>query len=193
MAERTELTSAGERVLAAAAELFYRDGINSVGVAGIAERAGVTKKTLYDCFGSKSALVAAYLRARHEQWWRYLEGRLEAAEGPKALVVFDTYLEHPWIELGRGCSFLNAAAELPAEHEGMAVVREHKLAVEGLLARLLREERMEDPETLAAHLFLLLEGAVAHSRLDGGTGKLKQARELAISLLQRDPSSHVLR
>ena len=57
-------TPAADRILRAASEMFYREGIRAVGVDAIAAEADVTKKTLYEKFGSKDRLVAAYLRAR---------------------------------------------------------------------------------------------------------------------------------
>ena len=49
------------RIIDAAYELFYKDGFARAGVDAIAERAGVTKRTLYQHFDSKDALVAAVL------------------------------------------------------------------------------------------------------------------------------------
>ncbi len=66
------LTPAGERLLDAASELFYRRGIRAVGVDLVAETAGTTKKTLYDRFGSKDELVALYLRRRARRWQSFL-------------------------------------------------------------------------------------------------------------------------
>src|SRR5260370_37640599 len=57
--------SARQRLLAAADELFYENGINTVGIDRIIERAGVAKASLYDCFGSKDELIRAYLEARN--------------------------------------------------------------------------------------------------------------------------------
>ncbi|NEE13916.1 helix-turn-helix transcriptional regulator, partial [Streptomyces sp. SID7499] len=50
---RIVMTPAARRALAAAGRLFYDRGIHAVGVDLIAAEAGVTKKTLYDRFGSK--------------------------------------------------------------------------------------------------------------------------------------------
>src|SRR5258706_14111650 len=58
--------SARERLLAAAEELFYGEGINTVGIDRVIEHAGVAKASLYDCFGSKEGLIQAYLTVRHE-------------------------------------------------------------------------------------------------------------------------------
>src|SRR5437868_9654624 len=51
-----------DRILAVAADLFYRHGIRAVGVEAIAEAAGTNKMTLYRHFNSKDELVAEYLR-----------------------------------------------------------------------------------------------------------------------------------
>ncbi len=64
--ERTGRTPARERLLAAAGALFYEEGFNNVGIERVIERAGVAKASLYDCFGSKEALIRAYLQSRKE-------------------------------------------------------------------------------------------------------------------------------
>lgn len=180
MDEEPPLTRAGARVLDVAGELFYREGINSVGVARVAEVAGVTKKTLYDCFGSKDALVTRYLRHRDAMWWQHLEQRLETASAPRALALFDAYLDHPGLDTGRGCAFLNAAAELPPGHPGLGVIRRHKAAVRQRLVDLVAETAT-DP-TLAETLFLVLEGATAQLALGDDT-HVAAARRLAVAHL----------
>ncbi|TCK22543.1 TetR/AcrR family transcriptional regulator [Pseudonocardia endophytica] len=184
METTTPATDAGRRLLAAASALFYADGITAVGVAGIAEAAGVTKKTLYDCFGSKADLVAAYLNHRHAVWWEYLAERLDGAPSPRVLVVFDAYRDHPQLRLDHGCAFQRGAAELGHDHPGTAVIREHKGAVRAEIARLVAEDVPDDDGALAEHLFLLLEGAAAQRGIDrDGTG-LVRARDLAADLVR---------
>ncbi len=182
MTARTGLTAAGRRVLDAASKLFYLHGINAVGVAQIAETAGVTKKTLYDCFGSKAALVARYLQDRHETWWSYLEQRLVDAERPRAITLFDAYLDHPSLDVSRGCAFLNAAAELPVDHAGRDVIVRHKAAVRSRLSELVAEDVTgTDAEVVAEHVFLIVEGAIAEVGVDGG--RTGQARQIAAAVL----------
>src|SRR5690606_5720 len=106
-----KLTAGARRSLDAASELVYERRINAVGVDAIAAQSGMTKRTLYDRFGSKDALIVAYLRRRHDQWWSRWEERLTEAVVPQALTVFDSYAEDAR-PAGRGCAFLNAAAEL---------------------------------------------------------------------------------
>src|ERR1700730_13398303 len=80
-----------ERLLEAASELFYAEGVQSVGIDRVIERAGVAKASLYSTFGSKEELVCAYLNARHEQTLAGLRSAVDATEDPveRLLAVFD--------------------------------------------------------------------------------------------------------
>lgn len=182
------LTPAGRRILDAASALFYRDGIHPVGVALVAGTAGVTKKTLYDCFGSKDALVVHYLRNRHRRWWEHLERRLAETSGSGALTLFDAYLDHPELDTDRGCAFLNAAAELRADHPGLDVIREHKRVIHERLGELVAQAHPDaaprDVDDVSETVYLMLEGAVAHLGLRDGT-RVGAARRLAESHLDR--------
>src|ERR1700728_3969794 len=71
-----------ERLLEAASELFYAEGVQSVGIDRVIERAGVAKASLYSTFGSKEGLVCAYLNARHEQTLAQLRSAAAAIEDP---------------------------------------------------------------------------------------------------------------
>lgn len=164
------LTPAGERILAAASELFYTRGIGSVGVDLVAETAGVTKKTLYDRFGSKARLVEAYLRARDDRWRAHLVRHVDEHGGSdpveRLLAVFDGLGAWQRAENTdpRGCGFVNAAAEItdPA-HPGRAVVLDQKRWVLAYLTQLAADAGVPGPAALADQLLLLHEGAcVAH-------------------------------
>ncbi|OXM63259.1 TetR/AcrR family transcriptional regulator, partial [Amycolatopsis vastitatis] len=53
--------SSRERLLEAAAELTYRDGVG-IGVEALCKAAGVSKRSLYQLFESKDELLAASLK-----------------------------------------------------------------------------------------------------------------------------------
>ena len=55
-----------ERILETADRLFYLQGIRAVGVDTIAAQARISKRTLYNHYPSKDALILAYLRRPHE-------------------------------------------------------------------------------------------------------------------------------
>ncbi|MFF5897249.1 TetR/AcrR family transcriptional regulator [Streptomyces argenteolus] len=185
--------TARTRLLAAAAKRFYADGVSATGIDAITAEAGVAKMSLYNNFASKADLVMAYLDARHEEWLDLYRRRLAAVSDARSgvLAVFDAYADHADLayEHGfRGCGLLNAAAELPAGHEGREVVRRHKEDVESLLAGhlgALLPDRPEEVRTVAEHLAFLLEGAMARAGLEGGGTRLRHARTLAAGLLDR--------
>ena len=151
------LTEAGTRLLEAASDLFYDRGVRAVGVDLIAETAGTTKKTLYDRFGSKDALVALYLLRRAHRWREYLLARLAAAEPDprtQVLLVFDA-LEAWMGTQRRGCAFVNAYAELGrGDHPALPVIRAEKAWMRALFDAL-----TGDPE-VGGHLHLLYEGTL---------------------------------
>jgi AcrR family transcriptional regulator len=158
------LTPAGERLLAAASELFYRRGIRAVGVDLVAEVAGTTKKTLYDRFGSKDELVALYLRRRARRWQEFLFARLDRPPGPaRVLAVFDALDE--WLrDQDRGCAFVNAHAEVGGTaHPAVPVIRAEKAWMRSLFVDLVDEAGLPGEE-VGSPLHLLYEGAtVAHT------------------------------
>ena len=82
-----EQLSARERLLAAANELFYGEGVNTVGIDRIIERAGVAKASLYNVFGSKDELIRAYLNARHEARKERVTLRLARIESPREKIL----------------------------------------------------------------------------------------------------------
>ncbi|MBK3646146.1 TetR/AcrR family transcriptional regulator [Streptomyces sp. MBT33] len=185
--------SARGRLLAAAARRFYADGVSATGIDTITAEAGVAKMSLYNNFSSKADLVLAYLDERHEEWLGLYRQRLTEARDPRGgvLAVFDAYADHAAFayERGfRGCGLLNAAAELPAGHEGRDLVRRHKEEVEALLAGHLGEllpDRPEEARALAEQLSFLLEGAMARAGLEGAATRVVRARAMAADLLDR--------
>ena len=189
---RTDVrSSARDRLLAAAAECFYDQGVNATGIDRITATAGVAKMSLYNNFASKDELVLAYLQARHDEWLDLYRRRLAAATDPRerVLAVFDAYVDHAEkaYENGfRGCGLLNAAAELPAGAPGRQVVRRHKEEVESLLATHIAELDTvphDRVQPLAEQLSFVLEGAMARAGLAGSSELLHHARDLALQVL----------
>lgn len=184
--------SAHDRLLNAAAILFYNDGIAATGIDAIVKKAGVAKKSLYNNFTSKADVVAQYLQIRHAEWLSLYEARVRQAQGPaeRVLAVFDAYAdhaEHAYERGFRGCGLLNAAAEFPAGDAGREAVRAHKEEVEALLLKHVVELLPGDGERatqLARHLAFLLEGGIVRAGLEGNSDCVVQSRRIAASLLE---------
>src|SRR5215207_10614923 len=175
-----------EKLLEAASDLFYREGIRAVGVDTVSERAGVSKRTLYNRFGGKDELVAEYLRRRDERWRVYLQEQTAGVVDPRErlLAVFGAYEEWLVGEHYRGCAFANAAAEIPdPNHPARIIARRHKEGVREHLAALAKEAGFDEPEALAERLLLLLEGAAATAAMRRSGEPLEVARSVALELL----------
>ena len=175
------MTPGARLALAAASRLFYERGIHAVGVDLIAAEAGVTKKTLYDRFGSKEQIVVEYLADRDERWRAYVTEVLERT-GPEAVervrAVFDA--SKAWMDDNspKGCSMVNAHAEIsdPA-HPAYAIITGQKAWMLRLFTDLAPRQ--------ARTLMLLHEGALVAHGLRVFPDPIGHARDEATGLLTR--------
>jgi AcrR family transcriptional regulator len=176
--------SARERLLAAANDLFYREGVHTVGIDRVIEQAGVAKASLYNTFGSKDELVGAYLEARHANVAARIIRYLERCTTPreKLLGVFEAQGEL-FAEPGfRGCAFVSASSESPSDVVSHAA-DSYRDWVRDLLTGLAREAGVPDPGTLGRQLHLLYDGASLSARMDHDPSVAAAARAAAEVLL----------
>jgi AcrR family transcriptional regulator len=177
--------SARDRLLAAARELFYKEGINNVGIDRVIEHAGVAKASLYSNFGSKDELVRAYLQGMHERRCSRILERIARHRSPRErlLAVFD-YVAETFAQPGySGCAFVRTSAEMPGGAPGKEVIDEARAWMRELFTSLAREAGARNAPTLAQQLVLLYDGAVTAAHLDRNTGAAATARSLAANLL----------
>lgn len=177
---------ARERLLAAAGELFYEEGVQSVGIDKVIERAGVAKASLYGNFQGKDDLVRAYLEARYEARRAAIEAHIARHEAPreKLLSVFDAMAEAFAKPNYHGCAFLRASAEMPPEASGRKVCWEARHWTLSLFSELAKDAGAAKPEALAQQLLLLYNGAAASAQLDPDpsiAASAKAAAELLIN------------
>lgn len=188
MAE-TKPAPARERILRAASHLFYLEGIRSISVDAIAERAGVTKKTLYYHFASKDDLIAAYLAQRDQPNLAAFARWLAEAGGPlpERLESFFARIaeagSHPkW----KGCGFLRTTAELAhlPGHPARKVGAGHKKKVEHWLAEECRQAGIAPPEALARQIAVLIDGAFSAMLVHRDAGYARDAGLAARTLVE---------
>jgi AcrR family transcriptional regulator len=177
--------SARERLLAAANELFYEEGVHTVGIDRIIEHAGVAKGSLYNTFGSKDELIRAYLETRHASMARRITQAVERYDTPRErlLGVFgaqrDLFAEPGY----RGCAFARASAE---SHPGDLVEQaadDYRAWVRSLFTRLAEEAGVPDAPGLARQLHLLYDGSGLSARMDRDPSAAVAARAAAATLL----------
>ncbi|HVR62373.1 MAG TPA: helix-turn-helix domain-containing protein [Polyangia bacterium] len=178
--------SARERLLAAANELFYQEGIHTVGIDRVIERAGVAKASLYSAFGSKDELVREYLRGRAAIRQQRISERIARAAEPRQriLAVFDLLGELATEPTFRGCAFVNARAEGPREATKVSRVCDDMRAwLRRLFTGLARDAGAAEPERLGGELVLLYDGATVGASMDHDPGRARVARAIASRLL----------
>ena len=159
---------ARERLLAAADELFYTEGVHVVGVDRIAERAGVTKATLYNAFGSKEELVRAYL-GRHLRNRQEDIGRIVSAHATPRSRILGVFAE---LEVAltatdfRGCRFIMATAEARPGDASEATSAEYRAWLLNLFTENARAAGARNAEQLGRRLLLLYDGGAVAARMD---------------------------
>ena len=169
----------GERILAAADQLFYEQGIRAVGVDTIAAQAGVSKRTLYNYYPTKDDLIAAYLTGRFRH--------IAPSDAPAREQIL-SYFEHieRMVADGsfRGCPYVNAVTEIgDRKHAAIALAVQFKEQRRQWYRALLDRMQVKDADTLATQLQVLVEGVLATALVRGDTGAARAARAAAEVLL----------
>jgi AcrR family transcriptional regulator len=174
-----------DRLLEAASELFYAEGIQSVGINRVIERAGVAKDSLYSTFGSKEELVCAYLNARHEETLTRLRSAVAATEDPieRLLAVFDVQARLFRARGFRGCAFAAAAAEAPTGGRIDTAAESYRHDIRALFTELAAAAGAPDPALLASQLQLIYDGGGLAAQMDRNPGIAAPARAAASALI----------
>jgi AcrR family transcriptional regulator len=185
---KTSTETTRDRIITAAATLFYGEGIRAVSVDAVAEKAGVTKRTLYYHFDSKDDLITAYLEGRDQpnlalfqRWYAEAEGATDA----KIKAIFDRLAKSARHPKWKGCGFLRTSAELmnmpghPAIKAGVA----HKRRVEDWLTTVFEAEGIAGPRKLGRQIVLLLDGGFAVVLMNRDPSYMQTAGEAAAALV----------
>jgi AcrR family transcriptional regulator len=180
------MTDTNERVAGLAARLFYEHGVTATGVEALSRAAGISKRTLYEQFGSKDGLVTAAFAALDDQVFERFTKPAERATTPRAQI------EQLFVELEgavgspefRGCAFSNASSELadPA-HPAHEVVRRHKDRFRRWFLARAREAGAADPALLARQLLIIQDGIQGGSLVQRSAKPARDGRRLVTALL----------
>jgi AcrR family transcriptional regulator len=168
-----------DRILETADRLFYLQGIRAVGVDTIAAEIGISKRTLYNHFPSKDALISAYLARR------FVAPRpSQKPPAEQILGTFDSLERRFSAKDFRGCPFVNAVAELGSEDQSVrriavAFKESRRLWFRDLLLQL----GVADAEGLATQLTLLVDGSIAQDLVRNDPAMARAAKQAATVLL----------
>lgn len=182
-----------ERLVEAANELFYTEGIRAVSVDRVIERAGTTKVTFYRHFKSKDDLVVAHLERCAEQERAGLGAAIASASGDAGRtfeLIAGTFGAMAQDAGFRGCPFINASAEYP---DPMSAVRQtvdhHRTWCKETFEQIVQPLGLPDPTGVAADLMLLRDGAMVAGYLDGEAAVAASFLRSSRALLARTPAA----
>ncbi|MCG8272221.1 TetR/AcrR family transcriptional regulator [Aquamicrobium sp. NLF2-7] len=185
---RSSSDATRDRIVKAANSLFYGKGIRAVSVDAVAEKAGITKKTLYYHFRSKDDLVAAYLASRDQPNLDAFAGYFEAAQGSlpaRIRAIFTGIATAAQHRRWKGCGFLRIAAELvdTPGHPAVKAAGTHKKRVEAWLAKIIAAEGLSGADPLARQIVLLMDGAFSTMLVHHDVAYIESAGDAAATLL----------
>lgn len=181
---------AREKLLAAAGELFYKHGVNAVGIDRVIAKAGVAKMSLYHHFESKDDLVAAWLEERHTAWMAWLTERVErasVADRPGELfAAMDEWFHTPDF---KGCAFINAAAEAKdPRSKTFRICTGHTSdlhnAIKGWIAAAHPSLGTDALARAAQDITMIVAGAITWAWMHGPDGVAERARQSAELVLR---------
>jgi len=187
MARSSETTR--ERIISAASKLFYDQGIRAVSVDAVAERAGLTKRTLYYHFRSKDDLVAAYLAGRDQPNLALFQRWFAEADGgvpDKVAAIFRNLARAAAHPKWKGCGFLRTSAELAnmPGHPAIKIGAAHKKKFEGWLRATFEAAKIATALELSRQIRLLLDGCFAVVLLHRDPSYMETAAQAALCLIE---------
>ncbi|MFD0023898.1 TetR/AcrR family transcriptional regulator [Streptomyces sp. NPDC058382] len=185
-AQSTAKPSARERLLAAANELFYAEGVQSVGIDRVIEHAGVAKASLYNTFGGKEQLVRAYLDTRHAGTADRIARAVAERDTPREqmLAIFESQARQFDRPDFRGCAFIRAGAEASPGGLVQEAADSYRGWMRELFTRLAAEAGAADPEVLGRQLQILYDGAGISALMDHGATVAEASRAAAAALIE---------
>ncbi|WP_413160421.1 TetR/AcrR family transcriptional regulator [Capilliphycus salinus ALCB114379] len=181
-----------DRILATASELFYKEGVQNVGIDRIIAESGVAKMSLYNHFKSKDALIAAWLQQQDESWRTWFQEaveRLATEPEERVLAIFDALQECFEQPDFRGCAFLNSAVELvDPKHPGYQVSLDHQQANFDYILSLVKAANLPNAEQLTQQLVILVVGATVVAMMERNSKAALHAKQAASALIARSKS-----
>lgn len=184
--------SPAQRLLDTAGALFAEHGIRAVGIDRILAEAGVARASLYSSYGSKDALVIAYLHdldmRDRERWAEAVADVRDPVD--RILAFFDLALRSAPRKNFRGCQYANAATEFP--QETFEPVLAHREWLRRTIVEQLGLAGVDDADRVAAHVQLIYDGALAGSKFEHSVEPIGLGRAMAAELVDAHRQASVI-
>ena len=165
------------------------------GVDAIASAAGITKRTLYQHFGSKDALIEAVLEHQHQMALERIRQWADSMTGTPdqmVMMLFEKLAQWACGTEWQGSGFTRAAVEfsdLPG-HPARKAARRQKKAIETYLVEKFAAKDLDDTELLVREILLLIEGCQSLALIHDDLNYIETARSTALILVQNHQSAH---
>ena len=177
------------RILKSAYSLFRQQGFTRVSVDAIAERAGVTKRTVYYHFKSKDDIVAEVLTDQHDYLLRQFQDWAGSVNQTPVQIVKNLFTRlHEWAdsETYLGSGFTRIATELADRpgHPARKAASSHKRLVEQWLAGQFAKAGCINSQIRARSIMTLIEGSMILALIHSDTSYIRSAGETACDLMQ---------
>jgi AcrR family transcriptional regulator len=181
-------SSARERILDAAYELFSHRGIQAVGVNEVIEQAGVATATLYRHFPSKEKLVLAFLDLREQRWTKDLieAGAIRRGTNPeeRLLAIFDVLDEWFHRDDFEAGSFIKVLLELGPKHPAGGASVRHLEQLRAVARHLADEAGLRDTESFARSWHILIQGSIVVAA-EGDVQAAQRGKAMARLLIEQ--------
>ena len=180
------MTETDARIADQAAELFHQQGITATGVEALSHAAGISKRTLYERFGSKDGLIAAAFDVRDVPVFKLYTAAAERAATPRDQLValFDSLEAIIRADEFRGCPYTSASSELAdPDHPAHPVIRRHKERLRRWILARARAAGAADPAGLSRQLMVVFDGAMVQSLIQRSSRPAADARQIAVTLI----------
>lgn len=172
------LPPARQRILQAAHDLFYREGIRATGIDKVIACAGVTKVTFYRHFPSKHDLILAFLELRHHEWMAWFKDSIQRHGGDLKAIV-SAMKEWFHMPTFRGCAFLNSVSEIGGElPEVLVLTQQHKDELVEFIAGLLPGLQSGRQHALA--ISVAMDGAIQRALFDPAPDQAELALQAVV-------------
>ncbi len=180
---------AKDKLVETALRLFYRYGINSIGVDRIIAESNVSKMTFFKHFPTKRDLILQFLKVRDQRFSEWFDKTLEAkANGKKKKLGVVVDVIETWFMSAdfRGCAFINTTAESgPERNEEKLLCLGHKNHFANALEELAKCDGYKNPKTIADHLAIAIDGATIRAQMDGPKAGVVALRSLVNTILNQ--------
>lgn len=184
---KTSTTAVQDKILQIAEQLIYTNGIHAMGMDLLVRTSGVARKSIYRYYATKEDVAVNALRVRDERWMQWFRSETDKATDPEARILEMFTVLKGWFESEgfRGCAFINTAGEIgDAEDPIRQLAKAHKQKLFDYALELCQQLSIDQPETLAKQLLIMIDGAITLALVMGDHSAADSARDMAQLLLK---------